>query len=171
MQIKSSMLTQSLEGAQKKVGIYYYDIRKQLFKYDQVMNNQHKAVYTERRPVLEGRKLNAQVFGYEARTVEDIVEAYVKLELPPEEWDLSPLRGQNQGLPAGARNAYDIKEGQVEQQRPGLMRETERYFILQQIDTLWREHLQAMDTLRESVGLRGYGQKDPLIECKMRTRT
>ena len=64
------------------------------------------------------------------------------------------------------RNAYDIKEGQIEQQRPGLMREAERFFILQQIDTLWREHLQAMDALRESVGLRGYGQKDPLIEYK-----
>ena len=55
---------------------------------------------------------------------------------------------------------------QIEQQRPGLMREAERFFILQQIDTLWREHLQAMDALRESVGLRGYGQKDPLIEYK-----
>jgi preprotein translocase subunit SecA len=64
------------------------------------------------------------------------------------------------------RNAYDIKEGQVEQAQPGLMRQAERYFILQQIDTLWREHLQAMDALRESVGLRGYGQKDPLIEYK-----
>ena len=64
------------------------------------------------------------------------------------------------------RNAYDLKEGQIEQQRPGLMREAERFFILQQIDTLWREHLQAMDALRESVGLRGYGLKDPLIEYK-----
>ncbi len=64
------------------------------------------------------------------------------------------------------RNAYDIKEAQIEEQRPGLMREAERFFILQQIDMLWREHLQAMDALRESVGLRGYGQKDPLIEYK-----
>ena len=64
------------------------------------------------------------------------------------------------------RKAYDIKENQVEQARSGMMREAERYFILQQIDTLWREHLQAMDALRESVGLRGYGQKDPLIEYK-----
>ena len=60
----------------------------------------------------------------------------------------------------------DLKEGQIEQERPGLMRQAERFFILQQIDTLWREHLQAMDALRESVGLRGYGQKDPLIEYK-----
>ena len=190
MPIESGMLTRSLEGAQKKVETYYYDIRKQVFEYDEVMNNQRKAVYTERRRVLEGRELKAQVIGYGERTVEDIVEAYVNPELPPEEWDLSRLvdktkefiyiledltPDQLQGLGVEElkaflqeqlRNAYDIKEGQVEQQRPGLMREAERYFILQQIDTLWREHLQAMDALRESVGLRGYGQKDPLIEYK-----
>ena len=190
MPIESGMLTRSLEGAQKKVETYYYDIRKQVFEYDEVMNNQRKAVYTERRRVLEGRELKAQVIGYGERTVEDIVEAYVNPELPPEEWDLSRLvdktkefiylledltPDQLQGLGVEElkaflqeqlRNAYDLKEGQVEQQRPGLMREAERYFILQQIDTLWREHLQAMDALRESVGLRGYGQKDPLIEYK-----
>jgi preprotein translocase subunit SecA len=190
MPIESGMLTRSLEGAQKKVETYYYDIRKQVFEYDEVMNNQRKAVYAERRRVLEGRELKAQVIGYGERTVEDIVEAYVNPELPPEEWDLSRLvektkefiyiledltADQLQGLGVEElkaflqeqlRNAYDIKEGQVEQQRPGLMREAERYFILQQIDTLWREHLQAMDALRESVGLRGYGQKDPLIEYK-----
>ncbi|MCP9904729.1 preprotein translocase subunit SecA, partial [Cyanobium sp. BA5m-10] len=190
MPIESGMLTRSLEGAQKKVETYYYDIRKQVFEYDEVMNNQRKAVYTERRRVLEGRELKAQVIGYGERTVEDIVEAYVNPELPPEEWDLSRLvektkefiyiledlaPDQLQGLGVEElkaflqeqlRNAYDIKEGQVEQQRPGLIREAERYFILQQIDTLWREHLQAMDALRESVGLRGYGQKDPLIEYK-----
>ena len=190
MPIESGMLTRSLEGAQKKVETYYYDIRKQVFEYDEVMNNQRKAVYTERRRVLEGRELKAQVIGYGERTVEDIVDAYVNPELPPEEWDLSRLvdktkefiyiledltADQLQGLGVEElkaflqeqlRNAYDIKEGQVEQQRPGLMREAERYFILQQIDTLWREHLQAMDALRESVGLRGYGQKDPLIEYK-----
>jgi preprotein translocase subunit SecA len=190
MPIESGMLTRSLEGAQKKVETYYYDIRKQVFEYDEVMNNQRKAVYAERRRVLEGRELKAQVIGYGERTVDDIVEAYVNAELPPEEWDLTRLvdktkefiylledltPDQLQGLGVEElkaflqeqlRNAYDIKEGQIEQQRPGLMREAERYFILQQIDTLWREHLQAMDALRESVGLRGYGQKDPLIEYK-----
>jgi preprotein translocase subunit SecA len=190
MPIESGMLTRSLEGAQKKVETYYYDIRKQVFEYDEVMNNQRKAVYAERRRVLEGRELKAQVIGYGERTVDDIVEAYVNPELPPEEWDLTRLvektkefiylledltPDQLQGLGVEElkaflqeqlRNAYDIKEGQIEQQRPSLMREAERYFILQQIDTLWREHLQAMDALRESVGLRGYGQKDPLIEYK-----
>ena len=190
MPIESGMLTRSLEGAQKKVETYYYDIRKQVFEYDEVMNNQRKAVYAERRRVLEGRELKAQVIGYGERTIDDIVEAYVNPDLPPEEWDLTRLvdktkefiylledlsPDQLQGLSMEElkaflqeqmRNAYDIKEGQIEQQRPGLMREAERFFILQQIDTLWREHLQAMDALRESVGLRGYGQKDPLIEYK-----
>ena len=190
MPIESGMLTRSLEGAQKKVETYYYDIRKQVFEYDEVMNNQRRAVYSERRRVLEGRALKKQVIGYGERTMNEIVDAYVNPDLPPEEWDLEQLTGkvkefiylledlspeQVQGLGTDElktflqeqlRNAYDIKEGQVEQQRPGLMREAERFFILQQIDTLWREHLQAMDALRESVGLRGYGQKDPLIEYK-----
>ena len=79
--------------------------------------------------------------------------------------DLTPDQVQGLGmeelkafLQEQLRNAYDLK-GQIEQQRPGLMREAERFFILQQIDTLWREHLQAMDTLRESVGLRGMARK------------
>ena len=190
MPIESGMLTRSLEGAQKKVETYYYDIRKQVFEYDEVMNNQRRAVYSERRRVLDGRALKKQVIGYGERTMNEIVEAYVNPDLPPEEWDLPQLVGkvkefvnlledltpdQIQGLEMDdlkaflqeqLRNAYDLKEGQIEQQRPGLMREAERFFILQQIDTLWREHLQAMDALRESVGLRGYGQKDPLIEYK-----
>ena len=69
------------------------------------------------------------------------------------------------------RNPYDIKEGQIEEQRPGLMREAERFFVLQQIDTLWREHLQSMDALRESVGLRGYGQKARFGDRKLRLRS
>ena len=80
MPIESGMLTRSLEGAQKKVETYCYDIRKQVFEYDEVMNNQRKAVYTERRRVLDGRELKAQVIGYGERTVEDIVEAYVNPE-------------------------------------------------------------------------------------------
>ena len=190
MPIESGMLTRSLEGAQKKVETYYYDIRKQIFEYDEVMNNQRKAVYSERRRVLDGRELKLQVIGYGQRTMEEIVEAYVNEDLPPEEWDLNKLvlkvkefiyllddlkSGDLLGLnklelqdflKEQLRNAYDMKEAQVEQTHPGIMREAERFFILQQLDTLWREHLQSMDSLRESVGLRGYGQKDPLIEYK-----
>ncbi len=190
MPIESGMLTRSLEGAQKKVETYYYDIRKQVFEYDEVMNNQRRAIYAERRRVLEGVDLKEKVIEYIERTMNDIVDAYINPDLPPEEWELDKVvvkvkefiyllqdlePEQLADLSTGeiktflheqARIAYDLKEAQVDQAKPGLMRQAERFFTLQQIDTLWREHLQQMDSLRESVGLRGYGQKDPLIEYK-----
>jgi preprotein translocase subunit SecA len=190
MPIESGMLTRSLEGAQKKVETYYYDIRKQVFEYDEVMNNQRRAIYAERRRVLEGQDLKEQVIKYAEKTMDEIVDYYVNPDLPSEEWDLTTLVNkvkefiylladlepeQLEDLSVGeiktflheqVRIAYDMKEAQIEQVQPGLMRQAERFFILQQIDTLWREHLQQMDSLRESVGLRGYGQKDPLIEYK-----
>ncbi|MEB3226754.1 MAG: preprotein translocase subunit SecA, partial [Synechocystis sp.] len=190
MPIESGMLTRSLEGAQKKVETYYYDIRKQVFEYDEVMNNQRKAIYAERRRVLEGLDLKEQVLVYAEKTMDEIVDAYVNPELPPEEWDvenmldkakqfvylLEDLTVEDLGdmtvwemktfFHEEVRKAYDIKEKQVDTVRPGLMREAERFFILQQIDNLWREHLQSMEALRESIGLRGYGKKDPLIEYK-----
>ncbi len=190
MPIESGILTRSLEGAQKKVETYYYDIRKQVFEYDEVMNNQRRAIYAERRRVLEGQDLKEMVIRYAEETMNDIVQAYVNPELPPEEWDLNsmvekvkefvnrladlePEQLADFSMPEmqtflheQVRIAYDAKEDLVDQIQPGLMRQAERFFILQQIDTLWREHLQQMDALRESVGLRGYGQKDPLVEYK-----
>lgn len=190
MPIESGMLTRSLEGAQRKVETYYYDIRKQVFEYDEVMNNQRRAIYAERARVLKGEDLKEQVIKYAEKTMDDIVDYYINPELPPEEWELDKLvekvkefvylladMQSNQledmsvaeikaFLHEQVRIAYDLKEAQIDQIQPGLMRQAERFFILQRIDTLWREHLQQMDALRESVGLRGYGQKDPLIEYK-----
>ncbi|MBW4665790.1 MAG: preprotein translocase subunit SecA [Chroococcus sp. CMT-3BRIN-NPC107] len=190
MPIESGMLTRSLEGAQKKVETYYYDIRKQVFEYDEVMNNQRRAIYAERRRVLEGQDLKEQVIKYAEKTMDDVVDYYINPDLPSEDWDLVTLVSKvkefvylladlepNQledlsiteiktFMHEQVRIAYDIKEAEVDQIQPGLMRQAERFFILQQIDTLWREHLQQMDALRESVGLRGYGQKDPLVEYK-----
>ncbi|HIK10404.1 MAG TPA: preprotein translocase subunit SecA [Oscillatoriaceae cyanobacterium M33_DOE_052] len=190
MPIESGMLTRSLEGAQKKVETYYYDMRKQVFEYDEVMNNQRRAIYAERRRVLEGQDLKEQVIKYAEQTMEDIVNYYVNSELPSEEWDLEKLVSKVKEfvyllqdmepqqledltvdeiktfLYEQVRIAYDMKEAQVERIQPGLMRQAERFFILQRLDTLWREHLQQMDALREAVGLRSYGQKDPLIEYK-----
>ena len=190
MPIESGMLTRSLEGAQKKVETYYYDIRKQVFEYDEVMNNQRRAIYAERRRVLEGLDSKEQVIKYAEQTMDDIVGAYINPDLPSEEWELDKLVSKVKEfvylladmtpdqledlsveeiktfLHEQVRNAYDIKEAEVNAIRAELMRDAERFFILQQIDTLWREHLQQMDALRESVGLRGYGQKDPLIEYK-----
>ena len=190
MPIESKMLTNSLEGAQKKVETFYYDTRKQVFEYDEVMNNQRRAIYAERRRVLEGLDLKEQVIEYAEKTMGEIVDAYINPELPPEEWKIADMLAKVKEfiylledlktedvedmtvseiktfLREEVRKAYDIKEAQVDNSQPGLMRQAERFFILQQIDTLWREHLQAMDALRESIGLRGYGQKDPLIEYK-----
>ena len=190
MPIESGMLTRSLEGAQKKVETFYYDARKQVFEYDEVMNNQRRAIYAERRRVLEGQDLKDQVLDYATRTMDEIVDAYVNPDLPPDEWNVEALVAKAKEfiylledvtvedmadmtvtemkifLHEEVHKAYDLKENQVEQIEPGLMRQAERFFILQQIDNLWREHLQSMDALRESVGLRGYGQKDPLIEYK-----
>ncbi|ELR99895.1 preprotein translocase subunit SecA [Gloeocapsa sp. PCC 73106] len=190
MPIESKMLTRSLEGAQKKVETFYYDARKQVFEYDEVMNNQRRAIYAERRRVLQGFDIKEQVIQYATKTMDEIVDAYVNPELPPEEWDLENLVGKAQEfvyllkdiepkdledmtvmeiktfLHEEIHKAYEIKESEIEKSQPGLMRQAERFFILNQIDNLWREHLQSMDALRESIGLRGYGQKDPLIEYK-----
>jgi preprotein translocase subunit SecA len=194
MPIESRMLTGSLENAQKKVETHYYDMRKRVFEYDEVMNNQRRAIYAERRRVLEGLDLKEQIVKYAELTMDDIVEYYVNPELPSEEWRLDTLVGKvkefvyllqdltpdqleelsmeemKMFLHEQVRIAYDIKEAQVNQVQPDLsvplMRQAERFFTLQQIDTLWREHLQQMDALRDSIGLRGYGQKDPLIEYK-----
>lgn len=190
MPIESRMLTRTLENAQKRVESFYYDSRKQVFEYDEVMNNQRRAIYAERRRVLEGQELKEQVIQYAEKTMEDIVDNYINPELPAEEWelekmvnkvkefvyllaDLQPSQMEDMSateiklfLQEEVRKAYDLKEEQVDSIQPGLMRQAERFFILQQIDTLWREHLQGVEALRESIGLRGYGQKDPLIEYK-----
>ncbi len=190
MPISSGLLTSSLENAQKKVETYYYDIRKQVFEYDEVMNNQRRAIYAERRRVLEGENLKERVLEYAEKTMDDIVNAYINPDLPPEEWNIQGMVAKVQEfvnllqdltaeqldemqlpeiqafLREEVRRAYEIKEQLIESQQPGLMRQAERFFILQQIDVLWRDHLQGMESLRESVGLRGYGQKDPLIEYK-----
>ncbi|BAC89777.1 preprotein translocase subunit SecA [Gloeobacter violaceus] len=191
MPIESGLLTKSLENAQRKVETFYYDQRKQVFEYDEVMNNQRKAIYAERRRALEGQDLSAVVREYIDQTVDEIVRAHVNAERPPEEWELPALIQdlqqlipllENQldavklgefsaveleeDLKSQALLAYETREEYINAIQPDLMREAERYFILNQIDTLWREHLQQMDSLREMIGLRGYGQKDPLIEYK-----
>jgi preprotein translocase subunit SecA len=190
MPIESGLLTSSLENAQRKVEVFYYDMRKQVFEYDEVMNNQRRAIYSERRRILEGENLKPKILEYLNQTIAEIVNAYVNPELPPEEWELEKLANKIQEfipllkdlsvikinnfsyeqilsfLQEEAKIAYEAQESFIDTTKPGLMREAERYFLLQQLDTLWREHLQQMDALREAVGLRGYGQKDPLIEYK-----
>ncbi len=191
MPIEHPLLSKSLENAQRKVEVYYFDLRKQVFEYDEVLNNQRRAIYSERRRILEGENLKTKILDYVRKTVEEIVQAHVNPELPPEEWEIDKLTAKMQEfipllkenlkvedlrdlsyqeildyLIKQAELAYEAKEAFLDTFEPGLMRKAERFFLLQQVDTLWREHLQQMEALREAVGLRGYGQRDPLIEYK-----
>jgi preprotein translocase subunit SecA len=187
--IESALLSKSLESAQKKVEAYYYDARKQLFEYDEVLNYQRQAIYSERRRILESDNLRNWIIQYAETTVLDYFNAYVeKGNSSPEEQDKLLIRIENLlGISVGIdrllfsqystdemRNAlirytrisYDLKESQIDLIENGLMRELERSFLLQKIDSAWKEHLQQINTLRENIGWRGYGQKDPLIEYK-----
>nr|BDA98953.1 preprotein translocase subunit SecA [Rhodomonas sp. NIES-2332] len=187
--IESMLLNKSLESAQKKVEAYYYDARKQLFEYDEVLNYQRLAIYSERRRILESNNLREWVIQYAETTIEDYIDHYFNkkqttpngatevlnkiedlLGLP---YNLDPIYFETLSnseaknfLYQQVRIAYDLKESQIDLIENGLMRELERSFLLQKIDSAWKEHLQQMNSLRESIGWRGYGQKDPLIEYK-----
>lgn len=187
--IESMLLNTSLESAQKKVESYYYDARKQLFEYDEVLNYQRQAIYSERRRILESDNLRDWVIQYAETTILDYFDKYSERGIfSLEEQDKLLLKVESLlGLPyqinrerfseyskiemkdsllRQTRIAYDLKESQIDLIENGLMRELERSFLLQKIDSAWKEHLQQINTLRENIGWRGYGQKDPLIEYK-----
>ncbi|KAI4349807.1 hypothetical protein L6164_010361 [Bauhinia variegata] len=191
--IESKMLTKALDEAQRKVENYFFDIRKQLFEYDEVLNSQRDRVYTERRRALESDNLQSLLIEYAELTVDDILEANIGSDAPKDSWDLEKLiakiqqycyllndltpdlltsncsdyEGLRNYLRLRGREAYLQKRDIVEEQAPGLMKEAERFLILSNIDRLWKEHLQALKFVQQAVGLRGYAQRDPLIEYKL----
>ncbi|GBG68260.1 hypothetical protein CBR_g2809 [Chara braunii] len=193
--IESKMLSKSLDEAQKKVETYFYDIRKQLFDYDEVLNSQREKVYSDRRRCLVSQSLEPLMMEYAELTMDDILEANLPPSVPREEWDTASLIGKLTHhfslvwpdlicplLSMGGTNAdisfwpfwVDecawVKNGiqeMTDKVAPGLMQEAERYFVLSQTDNLWKEHLQAIKFLQQAVGLRGYAQRDPLIEYKL----
>jgi preprotein translocase subunit SecA len=195
--IESSMLSSSLDEAQKKVETYFYDIRKQLFEYDQVLNSQREKVYAERRRALraDGEALYGLMKEYAEGTVDDIVAANLDAATPPDTWDMDALAAKCRqycaymedltaeplaaAAASGGRDgvrdylrvrgveALAAKRAEVEQQQPGMMSEAIRFFVLSQTDSLWKEHLQAIKFVQQAVGLRGYAQRDPLIEYKL----
>ncbi|RYQ89533.1 hypothetical protein Ahy_B09g096120 isoform F [Arachis hypogaea] len=191
--IESKMLTKALDEAQRKVENYFFDIRKQLFEYDEVLNSQRDRVYTERRRALESENLQSLLIEYAELTMDDIIEANIGSDTPRDSWDLESLIAKIQQycyflndltpdllrnncsdyeelknyLRLRGREAYLQKRDIVEQQEPGLMKEAERFLILSNIDRLWKEHLQALKFVQQAVGLRGYAQRDPLIEYKL----
>lgn len=191
--IESKMLTKALDEAQRKVENYFFDIRKQLFEYDEVLNSQRDRIYTERRRALEADDLQALLIEYAELTVNDILQANIGSDAPKESWDLEKLISKlqqycyllndltpdllaangstyeelQQYLQLRGREAYLQKRDIVEKEAPGLMKEAEKFLILNNIDRLWKEHLQALKFVQQAVGLRGYAQRDPLIEYKL----
>ncbi|KAH1073851.1 hypothetical protein J1N35_026179 [Gossypium stocksii] len=191
--IESKMLTKALDEAQRKVENYFFDIRKQLFEYDEVLNSQRDRVYTERRRALMSDNLQSLIIEYAELTMDDILEANIGSDASKESWDLEKLIAKVQQycyllndltpdllrsecssyeelqdyLRRRGREAYLQKRDMVEKQAEGLMKEAERFLILSNIDRLWKEHLQALKFVQQAVGLRGYAQRDPLIEYKL----
>ena len=189
--IEHGMVTRAIANAQKKVEAHHFEIRKQLLEYDDVMNKQREVIYQHRRAVLGGSNLKDDLRNMIDGLVESALNIYCPAEQYSEEWDLKGLaelmhgqfnldiaQGKNDGgdslraigrdalledLRAQAREAYDRREQDLS---PELMRFLEKTFMLQVIDHHWKDHLLGMDHLRDGIGLRGYGQKDPLIEYK-----
>nr|YP_009346923.1 preprotein translocase subunit SecA [Gracilaria firma]APR74458.1 preprotein translocase subunit SecA [Gracilaria firma] len=185
--IESIILSKSLDSAQKKVESYFYDTRKQLFEYDEVINNQRQAIYAERRRILKSDFTRDCIIEYAESTIDEILitfhqedniknknniikKIYQLLNLTENFnlniWKDMSYKQTKQFLYEQLRISYDLRESYLEQLRPGLSRKLEKYYLLQQIDKAWQDHLDKMNILRESIGWRSYGQQDPLIEYK-----
>nr|YP_010851566.1 Preprotein-translocase subunit a [Echinothamnion hystrix]WGH14486.1 Preprotein-translocase subunit a [Echinothamnion hystrix] len=180
--IESILLTKSLNSAQKKVEAYFYDIRKQLYEYDEVIHNQRKAIYNERKKILKSTFTRDCILEYAEYTIEEMLTIYIKtnkekktlqqiiklLNIKDNTKDLSIMKFDQikYYLNEQLRINYDLKEIYLEQLRPGLIRQLEKYYLLQQIDQAWQEHIDKMNLLKEYIGWRSYGQQDPLIEYK-----
>lgn len=184
--IQSSFLNTSLESAQKKVEAYYFDSRKQLFEYDQALNMQRNGIYVERKKILQRTNLRDWIIEYGERSLYDIITClresseesiskfiYIKVQellgVPYIFNNLNTSKNKNEIVEFFKQQfqvSYDLKETQLETIEAGLIREMERSFLLQQIDYSWKEHLQKISYLRDSIRWRAYGQRDPLTDYK-----
>ena len=189
--IEHRMVTRAIENAQKKVEAHNFDIRKQLLEYDDVMNKQREVIYEHRRAILTGGDLAEEIREMTTEVVDSLVDVYCPAEQYPEEWDFTGLtealqaqfghdvtkgdHGAEADLKEMGRDALreELRERvlrayQRKEQELGsdLLRYLEKMLLLQVIDHHWKDHLLGMDQLRDGIGLRGYGQKDPLIEYK-----
>jgi len=188
--IEAGMVTRAIENAQKKVEAHHFEIRKQLLDYDDVLNKQREVVYERRRIILSGEDLQAEIQSYAEQILDELLDVYCPKDSYQEDWDLkgladacfaqfsidikdgaeSPAALKEMGFDAlrddmlrKIQEAYAKKEQELGAE---LLRYLEKMVLLRTIDTLWKDHLLGMDSLREGIGLRGYGQKDPLIEYK-----
>ncbi len=187
--IEAGIVSRSIEGAQRKVEARNFDVRKQLLEYDDVSNDQRKVIYQQRNDILEAQSLTAQITSLRESTMADVVRTFVPLESVEEQWDLKglervlhdewqldvPLTDEVEKsdsitdedivakVVAAGNVAFDAKVERVglEQFTPFM-----RMILLQSIDSHWREHLAALDYLRQGIHLRGYAQKNPKQEYK-----
>ncbi|MDD2443285.1 MAG: SEC-C metal-binding domain-containing protein, partial [Desulfotomaculaceae bacterium] len=187
MPIEHGMITKSIETAQKRVENRNFDIRKHVLQYDDVMNQQRELIYRQRRQVLTGENLKDDILQMIEASTERVVTTYAPEGVYPEEWDLKSLldHAEQLFLPGHKLTAEDLEgKGRKELQSflversheayeareselgSDTMREIERAVMLRIVDDKWMDHLDAMDQLREGIGLRAYGQKDPLVEYK-----
>jgi preprotein translocase subunit SecA len=186
--IEHRWITKSIENAQKKVEGHNFNIRKNLLEYDDIMNLQRKAVYAMRKCALQGEDVRDMMVDAIDGLTEDAMGECISASLHPEMWDVQKLRERvgtmfgiawtdlgdddvrdmasdeiRQMIRKSAMVAYQNKEQELGDEA---MRQIERMLILQHTDQFWKDHLLAMDRLREGIGLRGYGQRNPLLEYK-----
>ncbi|MFZ4404101.1 MAG: preprotein translocase subunit SecA [Pseudobdellovibrionaceae bacterium] len=181
--IMARMVTKSIEGAQRKVEGHNFDIRKNLMDYDVVMNQQRNVIYRMRREVLEGKQIERTVLDMLGDVASTLLDTYVPENKRKEEWNLEALNNSlaqqfgfkldfatvpqsiediTQTISASVKSAYERQQKTIGE----LYLQVQKMILLQAIDHHWKNHLQIIDKLKEGIGLRGYAQKDPLIEYK-----
>ncbi|MBI4688880.1 MAG: preprotein translocase subunit SecA [Nitrospirae bacterium] len=181
--IENRIVSKQIENAQKRVEAHNFDIRKHLLEYDDVMNKQRIEIYSFRREILHGEGLKDRIYSMIEDTVEELLFIYCPAEKHPEEWNMKGLYDAVYGVfaatypPADAKSIEDVRESLVSALKDtyekretetgsDMMRYIEKMIMLQVVDTQWKDHLLGMDHLKEGIGLRGYGQRDPLTEYK-----
>lgn len=185
--IEHRMITRAIENAQRKVEAHNFDIRKHLLEYDDVMTKQREVIYNQRREVLETDDIHALVIEMSGEVLQDIFDIHIDPEAYADDWDIP-------GLVDAVRQRYGVQmpltpasladfgrvellehlrehldanyEGKLTEAGTEPFRALERFIVLQVIDKHWKDHLLAMDHLKEGIGLRGYAQKNPLNEYK-----
>ena len=185
--IESGMVSRSIERAQKQVEQRNFETRKHLLEYDDVNNKQRQEIYGLRRDLLEGKEQKEYVLDRAREILDVLVEDYLTSKRDVADWELDTLRQQilyffgfdleregvdlkaigGEGAAEAIWSKLDARYLDKEQKiGPDLMRQYERHILLQIIDHSWKDHLLAMDHLKDGIGLRAYGQKDPLVDYK-----
>ncbi|MCP5113356.1 MAG: preprotein translocase subunit SecA, partial [bacterium] len=188
--IESKLITRRIAAAQKAVEAQNFSIRKHLLEYDDVMNKQRTAIYAMRHDLIEGKDMRERVLEMVKGILGSFLDTYCPADKRPHTWDLAPLETEiltQFGVRINTEELAELERGGIEdsiyQQLEAryeekearvpieVLRETERVVMLNVIDNQWKDHLLSMDHLKEGIGLRGYGQKDPLVEYKKESFT